>query len=472
MNGPLNSLNAGKSGANTTATDWASKLSAGNQAGKSDQAAMQSDFSRWMANASAANTQASASAEQLSANPTPAKSNSAMGQGNGSSSVEARNALARAQANAAQAKRQTPVTKAETPHAPKTEKPKASSADASKSGKTDAAKNGKAKDATDKADGQDVAGQDDVSDDAGNVAVDATQGEAVAKDAQAADAPSATDPSSMLAWLANLTQGGAAAKHALAGDAQQAGTDGGADADAALQLHGKEGPVQGAATGHDALAAIAASNDKGAIDVSTLQAAEGRLAVLEGAADPGKGADFASTLSTEMMRGMAAKTAEAGAPAQTSATLAPQVNSPEFPQALAERVGMWVHAAGEDGTMSAELHLNPAEMGPISVKISLDGQSAQVDFAAANLETRRAIEASLPMLSASLDDAGFSLGGSGVSDQTPQQQFNQASGQPGGAPAWGGGSPGLASAGGDTVMEGRAAAAVQAGRRGGLDLYA
>lgn len=467
MNGPLNALpNAGKSNVtNTAATDWAAKLSSSNQAGKSDSATMQSDFSRWMAQAAATNTQASATATSLSANATtPAKANA--GQGTSSStSVEARNALARAQANAAQAKRQVPMTKAETPHAPKAEKPKAPSAEAHKSAKTDAAKGHQPKENADEVDRQDAAASEEVSADAGKV--DARQGEAAVKDAQATEGAHATDPSSMLAWLANLTQGGAAAQNTLGGDAQQAGGD------AQAQLQAKEAAVPGAASGHDALAAIASSGDKGAVDVSTLQATEGRLAVLEGSADASaKGADFASTLSTEMMRGLAAKTAEASATAQTSATLAPSVHSPEFPQALADRVGMWVHAAGEDGTMSAELHLNPAEMGPISVKISLDGQSAQVDFAAANLETRRAIEASLPMLSASLDDAGFSLGGSGVSDQTPQQQFNQqASGQPGGAPAWGGGSSGQASSGGEAV-EGRAAAAVQAGRRGGLDLYA
>lgn len=467
MNGPLNSTNnAGKSStSNTAATDWAAKLSSSNQAGKSDAATMQSEFSRWMANATSTNTQASSQAAQPPAN---AKANA--GQGGSSTSVEARNAMARAQANAAQAKRQAPVTKADAQHAPKTEKPKAPSAEANKTAKADATKGNKASDGTDKAERQDAAAvEDEVSAEAGKL--DAAKGEAEAKDPQSADSGKATDPSSMLAWLANLTQGGPAAKHGSGGDAQQA------SADAQSPFQGKEGPVPTAATtGHDALAAIASSNDgKGAIDVSTLQAAEGRLAAMEGAGDASsKGADFASTLSTEMMRGMAAnKTAEASAAAPASATLAPHVNSPEFPQALADRVGMWVNATGEDGTMSAELHLNPAEMGPISVKISLDGQSAQVDFAAANLETRRAIESSMQMLSASLDEAGFSLGGSGVSDQTPQQQFsnNNQGGQPGGAPAWGGGTSGQALSGGD-AMDGRATAAAQAGRRGGLDLYA
>lgn len=464
MNGPLNSTNSGKSGAtNSAATDWAAKLSSSSsQANGADQASMQSDFSRWMARAAATTQQPSATAAQLSANAAaPAKASA--GQGASSTSVEARNALARAQANAAQAKRQAPVTRSETAQAPKAEKPKTASPDANKSAKADAAK-AKPKEGADKADRRNDAGQDQPSVDEGKVAV--AQSEVAAKDQQPAESATSSDPSSMLAWLASLTHG-AAKTPALGGDAQKAG----ADAEAS-QLQAKDGAMPVATTGHDALA-MNTANEQGAIDVSTLQAAEGRLAVVDGAADSSaKGADFASTLSTEMMRGLAGKTAEASATAQTSATLAHAVNSPEFPQALADRVGMWVNAMGEDGTMSAELHLNPAEMGPISVKISLDGQSAQVDFAAANLETRRAIEASLSMLSASLDDAGLKLGGSGVSDQSPQQQFNQASGQPGGAPAWGGGSPGLDSSGGEPHEGRMATAAAQAGRRGGLDLYA
>lgn len=465
MNGPLNATNSGKSGTtNSTATDWAAKLSSSsNPASGTDQAAMQSDFSRWMARAAAATTQPSATAAQLSANAAaPAKASA--GQGTSSTSVEARHALARAQANAAQAKRQAPVSHSETAHAPKADKPKTAASDANRSANTEAAR-GKAKEGADKADRSNDAGQDRAPLDEGKVA--AAQSEVAAKDQPSAESAVSSDPSSMLAWLASLTHG--AAKTAVLGGG---GQNAGVEADAA-PLQAKDGASPVGAAGHDPLAAMNTASDKGAVDVSTLQAAEGRLAVPDGAADSSaKDADFASSLSTEMMRGLAGKTAEASATAPTSATLAPAVNSPEFPQALADRVGMWVNAVGEDGTMSAELHLNPAEMGPISVKISLDGQSAQVDFAAANLETRRAIEASLSMLSASLDDAGFSLGGSGVSDQSPQQQFNQASGQPGGASAWGGGPAGLESSGGESHEGRMVAAADQAGRRGGLDLYA
>lgn len=465
MNRPIDTLNTAKP------ADWAAKLTANSGHAQSSAS---SDFSKWMAQHASTAPQGSSTTAQSSANPVKNTAEA--------SALEARSALARAQANAVQAKRQAPVAKADTPQAaPKADKPKASttaSADANKASsahanKPDAAK-GKAKDST--ATGK-TAAKDDAAAQPADAATEAEdtrfagamgEGAALTNHLQAPETAASGDASSMLAWLASLTQGDAAAKAALpqGGEANKPGAE-----DAAAQL----GMNTMLKTGSDARpdAGLAAAHDKGpagAIDISALQATEGRLAALPDAVDPSaKGLDFASTLSTEVLRGMATKTGEAhAAMPQASDTLPTSVNSPEFPQALAERVGMWVKATGEDGTLSAELHLNPAEMGPISVKISLDGQSAQVDFAAANVETRRAIEASLPALSASLDDAGFSLGGSGVSDQAPQQQFGQAPGQSGGAASWGGSSD---SSQGDP-SEGRVRPAPQAGRLGGLDLYA
>jgi flagellar hook-length control protein FliK len=476
MTRPLNSLTtSGQPGtaSSATATDWASKLTA-NPAGDAAQS-LQSDFSRWMERHTTVMPQTPSAMPQAAANTAKASA----GQGSPATSLEARNALVRAQANAVQAKRQAqaPVAKAEAPKAdtkPKSATPEAGKAPAHAQAKTDAAK-GKAKEGTAKTAATDKATDAEKPDDAAADTPFVTamgEGSAVVKELQAPDSIAPGDASAMLTWLASLTHGDAPAKGAgLEAPGQKPGS---ADELSANPLG--MGTLLGPAGGHgDAPAGLAAMHDKGAagaIDVSALQAVEGRLAALPEAADPSaKGLDFASTLSTEMMRGLASKPAEAQALGpKASDTLATPMGSPEFPQALAERVGMWVKGAGEDGTLSAELHLNPAEMGPISVKISLDGQSAQVDFAAATVETRRAIEESLPMLSAALDDAGLKLGGSGVSDQSPQQQFNQASGQPGGAPSWGS-RLGVDSSAGDQV-EGRLVVAPQPGRRGGLDLYA
>jgi flagellar hook-length control protein FliK len=77
-----------------------------------------------------------------------------------------------------------------------------------------------------------------------------------------------------------------------------------------------------------------------------------------------------------------------------------------------------------DGVQHARLELNPAEMGPVTVQIQLDGQAAQVHLAADNADTRRALEQSMPQLAATLREAGLTLSGGGVFEQprSPQQE--------------------------------------------------
>ena len=94
------------------------------------------------------------------------------------------------------------------------------------------------------------------------------------------------------------------------------------------------------------------------------------------------------------------------------AQLAAAIDSAAFAPALAHQV-TWL--AGE-GVQQARIHLNPAEMGPLSVKIVLDGSQARIDFSADLAATRNAIEASLPTLAAALNDQGLTLAGGGVFD--------------------------------------------------------
>jgi flagellar hook-length control protein FliK len=122
-----------------------------------------------------------------------------------------------------------------------------------------------------------------------------------------------------------------------------------------------------------------------------------------------------------------------------------------------------------DGISQAELHLNPAEMGPVSVQIVMDGSQARIDFGADVAATRQAIEAGLPELASALRDAGFTLAGGGVS------QHAGSRGDPGGRGAGDGPGQGNARAlrrlGSDTV-ERVGAAARRIVNAGGVDLYA
>jgi flagellar hook-length control protein FliK len=95
----------------------------------------------------------------------------------------------------------------------------------------------------------------------------------------------------------------------------------------------------------------------------------------------------------------------------TELLLPTPVYSPEFKEAL----GIQVSLLARDGIQQAELHLNPAEMGPISVRIALDGQRAQVDFGVDSAATRALVESGLPELAAALREGGLTLTGGGVS---------------------------------------------------------
>ncbi|MEP7303126.1 MAG: flagellar hook-length control protein FliK [Caldimonas sp.] len=100
--------------------------------------------------------------------------------------------------------------------------------------------------------------------------------------------------------------------------------------------------------------------------------------------------------------------------AVASANLPVPVDSPEFAAAF----GLQVSSLARDGVQHAELHLNPAEMGPVSIHITLEGSQARVDFGADLAATRQAIETGLPELASALRDAGFTLAGGGVAEHS------------------------------------------------------
>lgn len=307
-----------------------------------------------------------------------------------------------------------------------------------------------------------------------------TTTDANAAGAQAQQAAPSDGRADMMAWLANLAQGKAdrvpSGADVLADDAaaadqariQKDAVQGGRDADKAQPA------TQDARVGAQALDAQLwqSVHSTATLQVDAMLAGSGR-------ADEQKtGVDSLSSL----MAGGALHGAGAGASIQDgaagvrheSATLPVPLGSPTFAEALADQVSVWVSGARTDGPMTAELHLNPAEMGPINVKISLDGDSAQVDFAAAAVETRKAIEASLSQLSASLNEVGLNLTGGGVSAQTSQQSFGQQFAQADGARTASGGSGRIAGESGDRGedISLRPVSMPRTGRPGGLDLYA
>ena len=70
----------------------------------------------------------------------------------------------------------------------------------------------------------------------------------------------------------------------------------------------------------------------------------------------------------------------------------------------------------------AELHLNPAQLGPVDVVIKVSGDQATAQFTSAHAAVREVIEQSIPKLREMLADNGIMLGNTTVSDQAPREQ--------------------------------------------------
>ena len=122
------------------------------------------------------------------------------------------------------------------------------------------------------------------------------------------------------------------------------------------------------------------------------------------------------TTATAFASAFASASASAPAATATEAQLSATPGSAQFGEQLGAQISTFVR----DGIEQARLHLNPAEMGPVSVQIHLDGQTAMVHLSAENAHTRQALEQALPLLAGSLREAGLTLSGGGVFEQARQ----------------------------------------------------
>jgi flagellar hook-length control protein FliK len=113
--------------------------------------------------------------------------------------------------------------------------------------------------------------------------------------------------------------------------------------------------------------------------------------------------------------------AKAVAPATT---LYSRVGTPAWDQQLGQKV-IFMAAGGEQ---SATMELNPPDLGPLQVVLSVSKDQATAAFTSAAPEVRQALEAALPKLREMMGEAGIQLGNATVSAGTPDQNSsNQAS---------------------------------------------
>jgi len=261
--------------------------------------------------------------------------------------------------------------------------------------------------------------------------------------------PAATDAAAAAAAAAAASKDGRAADATLASDAVldgKAGKSGaesksdGLPVDQATLLAAKataESAAGRAAANEqdpdmaDALAKLghgaAADSDKTAAKPD----ADFQAALQQASADAGKAAELAARDSKQTiqpqasaLQAAAAALAPAGAAnaqaaqAVASNQLHARVGSQGWDQQLGQKV-VWMVNGGEQ---SATLTLNPPDLGPLQVVLSVSNDQASVAFTAAQPEVRQALEQALPKLRETMGEAGISLGNTSVSAGSQEQQ--------------------------------------------------
>ena len=95
-----------------------------------------------------------------------------------------------------------------------------------------------------------------------------------------------------------------------------------------------------------------------------------------------------------------------------------RVGTPAWDQQLGQKV-VWMAAGGDQ---SATLTLNPPDLGPVQVVLTVTNDQADAAFMSAQPEVRQALEAAMPRLREMMSEAGIAFGSATVSAGTQEQQ--------------------------------------------------
>jgi flagellar hook-length control protein FliK len=110
-------------------------------------------------------------------------------------------------------------------------------------------------------------------------------------------------------------------------------------------------------------------------------------------------------------------------PTVLSLPIQPGMQNPAWTQVMSSRV-VWM---AKEGLQQAQLRMNPANLGPVEVKLHVQNDQASVTFLAQHSATRDALEQALPRLRESFAENGMELTNAQVGEQ--QQQHREQSEQ-------------------------------------------
>ncbi|HXZ07305.1 MAG TPA: flagellar hook-length control protein FliK, partial [Paraburkholderia sp.] len=189
---------------------------------------------------------------------------------------------------------------------------------------------------------------------------------------------------------------------------------------------GNKGEQAAAATPStaDALASKAAVDTLAATGTSTTSTSADSQAAQQSASDSATAALVASQAAAASAA--ATNVAQTGNPAAAAAaaanTIAPQVGTSDWEDELGQKVVFLSNAHQQ----SAELTLNPKDLGPLQVVLQVADNHAHALFVSQHAQVREAVEAALPKLREAMESNGIGLGSASVSDGFAQQTGQQA----------------------------------------------
>jgi flagellar hook-length control protein FliK len=158
---------------------------------------------------------------------------------------------------------------------------------------------------------------------------------------------------------------------------------------------------------------------------------------------------------------------EAARPSAAAAEhLSARVGSTEWDNQVGQKI-VWMVGSEEQ---TASLTLNPPDLGPMQVVLSVTGDQASVAFSASHEDVRHALESALPRLREMMGESGIELGSATVSTGMPDQRHAQ--GEQGGSGARGGGNGSFAANAGSGDAAPQVATRVTSAGDGMVDTFA
>ena len=168
--------------------------------------------------------------------------------------------------------------------------------------------------------------------------------------------------------------------------------------------------------GVDLRAALAAGAGKGEVkpqlEAADLVLQQAREAALQATAQA-KGASDTSPLAAAMAQPAMLEAAEAATAAGES--LSARVGTSQWENQVGQKV---VYMLGSE-EQTASLTLNPPDLGPLQVVLSVSNDQASVTFSANQEEVRQALENALPRLREMMSESGIALGNASVNAGMP-----------------------------------------------------